>query len=370
MKNDAFYIARYQTFGSLISKLPIEREKISPRNLLMIGFIDDSLKEMFDDEFARILPTIPPSQKLTFAEQTSYNNYFAQNPEKVAGFEKKTTSIQFPVKTVGDKELIIKTIRNGMKKDNNNLTTQNSEKPKYKVGDVVKGKTWDILGTVDAIIKKSAHRPICYVLKNARGSDYAISYFKESITGQVVVDEFDLELRFKENILNVEKVLWAVKKGEPDWKEEIITNKEENIEAAKNWAKSNGFDRFRESIVTDEAPEFNKSLFDLSKQSTTKPKFNTNDSVKIVGTTIEGVVLKGRTLSGKFRYLINALKGGRDELLAYDVTYKDNQKLIFVFESKLEPINKVSDEEKNKKLKLLKLKLKLQTQTLLLKQRQ
>ena len=51
-------------------------------------------------------------------------------------------------------------------------------------------------------------------------------------------------MKFKEYIKE-EKVLWGVKKGEPDWAEQIITTNASKFEEAKKWATENGFDRFR-----------------------------------------------------------------------------------------------------------------------------
>lgn len=57
------------------------------------------------------------------------------------------------------------------------------------------------------------------------------------------------------------KVLWGVKKGEPDWKEQIITEQEERIEDAKKWATANGFDRFRiQTIDLTTPPDFKKTF--------------------------------------------------------------------------------------------------------------
>lgn len=57
------------------------------------------------------------------------------------------------------------------------------------------------------------------------------------------------------------KILWAVKKGDPHWKEQIITEKEERIEDAKKWAIANGFDRFRISTIDlKEKPDFKKTF--------------------------------------------------------------------------------------------------------------
>ena len=39
--------------------------------------------------------------------------------------------------------------------------------------------------------------------------------------------------------------LFAVRIGEEDWQEEVITEVPERIEAASQWALANGFDRLR-----------------------------------------------------------------------------------------------------------------------------
>jgi hypothetical protein len=44
-------------------------------------------------------------------------------------------------------------------------------------------------------------------------------------------------------------VLWGVKIGDQDWQENIISTKPENFENAVEWAKKNGFDRFRISNI-------------------------------------------------------------------------------------------------------------------------
>lgn len=60
---------------------------------------------------------------------------------------------------------------------------------------------------------------------------------------------------------NTETILWAVKIGEPDWNEVMITNKSERIEGAKKWASENGFDRLRVSTIDlNEKPDFTKTI--------------------------------------------------------------------------------------------------------------
>ena len=54
------------------------------------------------------------------------------------------------------------------------------------------------------------------------------------------------------------QILFAVKIGDADWQEQLITEREDRIPAAKQWAEANGFDRLRVITVSDEpeAPDF------------------------------------------------------------------------------------------------------------------
>jgi len=55
----------------------------------------------------------------------------------------------------------------------------------------------------------------------------------------------------------METILYAVKKGQPKYMEEIITTNPEKIEEARKWAEENGFDRFRiAKIDLGEKPDF------------------------------------------------------------------------------------------------------------------
>ncbi len=61
----------------------------------------------------------------------------------------------------------------------------------------------------------------------------------------------------------MEKVLWATKKGEQSWMEQVITSttSEAHLEKAKQWALSNGFDRLRVSILDmSQKPDFSKVI--------------------------------------------------------------------------------------------------------------
>ena len=63
--------------------------------------------------------------------------------------------------------------------------------------------------------------------------------------------------------------MWAVKKGDPDWMEHIITTNPTKAKEARKWAEENGFDRFREANVDlSQPPDFTKTL--SGKKKTTK----------------------------------------------------------------------------------------------------
>jgi hypothetical protein len=55
------------------------------------------------------------------------------------------------------------------------------------------------------------------------------------------------------------KILFAVKVGEPDYAEQLITEVESRIPAASAWAKLNGFDRLRVAVI-EGTPDFTKVL--------------------------------------------------------------------------------------------------------------
>jgi hypothetical protein len=54
----------------------------------------------------------------------------------------------------------------------------------------------------------------------------------------------------------VAKVLFAVRVGNEDWQEELITDVEDRIEAASKWALANGFDRLRVATIDEGPPDF------------------------------------------------------------------------------------------------------------------
>lgn len=58
-----------------------------------------------------------------------------------------------------------------------------------------------------------------------------------------------------------ESILWGVKVGDPYWKEVLITNNPDKIDAARQWALANGYDRLRvSSIDMSTNPDFTKTF--------------------------------------------------------------------------------------------------------------
>lgn len=60
-----------------------------------------------------------------------------------------------------------------------------------------------------------------------------------------------------------ETILYAVKIGNADWQEEIITTNGAEpgvLEKARAWAESQGYDRFRVWTFNGDAPEFGANV--------------------------------------------------------------------------------------------------------------
>lgn len=58
----------------------------------------------------------------------------------------------------------------------------------------------------------------------------------------------------------MDRILWAVKIGDEDWQEQIISTDATKFPAARAWAIANGFDRLRESVMDDGPPRFDLCL--------------------------------------------------------------------------------------------------------------
>lgn len=60
-----------------------------------------------------------------------------------------------------------------------------------------------------------------------------------------------------------EITLWATRKGQPSYMEDLITSTTDTakLAKAKQWALDNGFDRLREACVIDgREPDFSKTV--------------------------------------------------------------------------------------------------------------
>lgn len=58
-----------------------------------------------------------------------------------------------------------------------------------------------------------------------------------------------------------EKVLYAVKDGDEDWQEQIITTYPDRFSDAREWAQANGFGRFRiAEIDLSQKPDFARCI--------------------------------------------------------------------------------------------------------------
>jgi DNA polymerase III sliding clamp (beta) subunit (PCNA family) len=119
-------------------------------------------------------------------------------------------------------------------------------------------------------------------------------------TDYVIFDENAITIENKEYLPNnyyadggkvgVETILFAVRKGEPDWNEVLITNNPDKIEDAKKWALANGFDRLRVSkIDMMEKPDFKKTFADGGKVDKARYRIiDSNGRVKYTGGTEMG----------------------------------------------------------------------------------
>lgn len=62
------------------------------------------------------------------------------------------------------------------------------------------------------------------------------------------------------NMKTKETVAWCTKTGAPDWTEELLTDDEKQIPAAKAWAEANGYTVRISTIDLATSPDFTKTL--------------------------------------------------------------------------------------------------------------
>lgn len=124
-RTPSYYRARLDTFRHFIKEeLPGHSgydtgKKNSPLELLKQGFVHPDLKERFEsriDSFSKLGIKVSDAP-LTFTELCSFNTWFALHPEKVAGTEAVTTSINFPITIKGTKEDIEQALNKGLQDD-------------------------------------------------------------------------------------------------------------------------------------------------------------------------------------------------------------------------------------------------------------
>ena len=105
----AYYRARLQVLASL-SKTVSEAKDSMDQVLIRNGVFPESYNEeaLIADWLSKHVVSDAP---LTFSDLCRYNNWFNLHPEKIAGKELISTSIQFPLTIAGSKEDVIRTIR-------------------------------------------------------------------------------------------------------------------------------------------------------------------------------------------------------------------------------------------------------------------
>lgn len=119
-RTPSYYRARLDTFRHFIKEeLPGHLEydtgkKNSPLELLKQGYVHTDIQKRFESRarsFTKLGINVSDAP-LTFTELCSFNTWFAMHPEKVAGKEIVTTSINFPITIKGTKEDIERAINN------------------------------------------------------------------------------------------------------------------------------------------------------------------------------------------------------------------------------------------------------------------
>lgn len=118
MNDISFVRARIATIKRLANSLPDDEKthkNTDKKLLLSYGFVPESLTDKFKQELKNELGKVSESP-LTFTELASYSSWFALYPEKVAGEEKVTTSIHFPIKIGGGKSEVVAMIEAAMRR--------------------------------------------------------------------------------------------------------------------------------------------------------------------------------------------------------------------------------------------------------------
>lgn len=124
-RTPSYYRARLDTFRYILNEeLPGHPvydtgKKNSPLELLKQGFVHQDIKKRFEsriESFSKLGIKVSDAP-LSFTELCSFNTWFAIHPEKVAGTEMVTTSMNFPITIKGKKDDIERTITKGLEKN-------------------------------------------------------------------------------------------------------------------------------------------------------------------------------------------------------------------------------------------------------------
>ncbi len=99
-----YYRARMEAIRHLLTKAD-ERDVLFLRNGAIPEKYKDEAEQFRNKNFFQ-----QSDEPLTFSEITRYNTWFEMYPEKIAGREEFTTSLNFPITVKGTKEDIIRTI--------------------------------------------------------------------------------------------------------------------------------------------------------------------------------------------------------------------------------------------------------------------
>lgn len=137
MRSPQHYKARLLAIENLITNENSgnRSEKNNNAVLLRNGVVPNDLKKEYDKQLSSVLKQVT-ADTLTFEDITRFNNWFEMHPEKVAGKEIITTSIQFPISIKGTKEDIISMFKNISSTTKINVTGQQDKDKRIRIAKV------------------------------------------------------------------------------------------------------------------------------------------------------------------------------------------------------------------------------------------
>lgn len=124
-QSNAYYRARIAAIQKLQDSNP------SIKKFLQNGFVPADRKNSFEKFIEDYIVNHVDNSPLTFTEQMTYNTWYEQHPEKVAGTMVEGSSLYFPVVVRGNKSDVEAMFKAALKEQEQNKKPT----PKYKVGD-------------------------------------------------------------------------------------------------------------------------------------------------------------------------------------------------------------------------------------------